>query len=120
CWTWAANRLGRGTYTLGQPNLQGTHLVWTFSLTDTRGNSLTGNLTEHFSPDPSPSDALTHANRYPATYAFTAGTGRFAGVTRVLTATATRTTVDVAPPTGTAHANCRRTSTGSVTFPSQL
>jgi len=120
CWTWAANRLGHGTYTVGQPNLQGTQLVWTFSLTDTRGDSLTGNLTEHFSPDPSPSDALTHANRYPATYTFTAGTGRFAGVTGVLTAATTTTTVDVAPATGAAHTKFTSTSTGTLTFPSKL
>jgi len=120
CWTWTANRLGHGTYTLGQPSLQGTQLVWTFSFADTRGDTLTGNLTEHFIPDPSPSDALTHANRYPATYTFTAGTGRFAGVAGVLTATATTTTVDIAPKTGTAHTRFRSTSTGSLTFPSKL
>src|SRR5262249_33112580 len=128
CWTWAANRLGHGTYTVGQPNLQGTQLVWTFSLTDTRGDSLTGNLTEHFSPDPSPSDALTHANRdpptpatrSPPTHPFTAGSGRFVGVTGVLTAATTTTTVDVAPATGAAHTKFTSASTGTLTFPSKL
>ena len=120
CWTWTAKHLGHGTYTLSQPNLEGARLIWTFTYTDSRGDSLTGTVAEGFIPDPSPSDALTHANRYPATYTFTGGTGRFAGVTGVLTATATTTTVNVDPATGTAHSKFASKAVGTLTFPSKL
>ena len=120
CWTWTAKHLGHGTYTLSQPNLDGAHLVWTFTYTDTRGDNLTGTLAEGFIPDPSPSDAITHANRYPATYTFTGGTGPFGGVTGVLTATATTTTVKVDPATGTAHTKFASKAVGTLTFPSKL
>ena len=120
CWTWTAKHLGHGAYTISQPSLQGAQLVWSFSYTDTRGDNLTGTLTERYIPDPSPSDALTHANRYPATYTVTGGTGRFAGGTGVLNATATRTTVSVNPATGVAHTKYASTATGTLTFPSKL
>jgi hypothetical protein len=120
CWTWSAKHLGHGIYTLSQPNLEGTHLVWTFTYADSRGDSLTGNLVEGFIPDPSPSDAITHANRYPATYTFTGGTGQFAGVTGVLTATATTITVGVDPTTGTAHSKFAGEAVGTLTFPSKF
>jgi hypothetical protein len=120
CWTWTAKHLGHGAYTISQPTLQGAQLVWSFSYTDTRGDSLIGTLTERYIPDPSPSDALTHANRYPATYTVTGGTGRFAGGTGVLNATATRTTVSVSPPTGVAHTKYASTAAGMLTFPSKL
>jgi hypothetical protein len=117
CWTWTAKGLGHGTYRLSEPMLQGSRLVWTFTYTDAHGDSLTGNLVEGFIPDPSPSDALTHANRYPATYTFTGGTGRFTGVTGTLTATATSTTVELDPATGTAHSRFASTAKGNLTFP---
>jgi hypothetical protein len=117
CWTWTAKGLGHGSYTLSQPMLQGSGLLWTFTYTDSHGDSLTGNLVEGFIPDPSPSDALTHANRYPATYTFTGGTGRFAGVTGTLTATATSTTVEPDPATGTAHSRFASTAKGNLRFP---
>jgi hypothetical protein len=120
CWTWTAKHLGHGTYTLGQPSLEGARLIWTFTYTDSRGENLTGTVAEGFIPDPSPSDAITHANRYPATYTFTGGTGPFAGVTGVLTATATTTTVDVDPATGTAHSKFASKAVGTLTFPSKL
>ena len=120
CWTWTAKHLGHGTYTISQPSLQGAQLVWSFSYTDTRGDSLTGTLAERYIPDPSPSDALTHANRYPATYTVTGGTGRFAGGTGVLNSTATRTTVSVNPTTGVAHTKYASTATGTLTFSSKL
>jgi hypothetical protein len=120
CWTWTAKHLGHGTYTLSQPSLQGARLVWTFTYMDSRGQSLTGNLAEGYIPDPSPSDALTHANRYPATYTFTGGTGRFAGVTGSLMATATTITVRVDRATGTAHSKFASKSVGTLTFPSKL
>jgi hypothetical protein len=120
CWTWSAKHLGHGTYTLSQPSLQGARLVWTFTYTDLRGESLTGNLAEGYIPDPSPSDALTHANRYPATYTFTGGTGRFAGVTGSLMATTTTTTVEVDRATGNAHSKFASKSVGTLTFPSKL
>jgi hypothetical protein len=85
-----------------------------------RGDNLTGNVAEGFIPDPSPSDAITHANRYPATYTFTGGTGHFAGVTGVLIATATTTTVKVDPATGTAHTKFASKAVGTLTFPSKL
>lgn len=120
CWTWTSKRLGHGTYTLSEPSLQGARLVWTFTYTDSRGQTLTGNLAEGYIPDPSPSDALTHANRYPATYTFTGGTGRFAGVTGNLMATATTTKVEVDRSTGTAHSKFASRSAGRLTFPSKL
>jgi hypothetical protein len=120
CWTWTAKHLGHGTYTLSQPNLDGAHLVWTFTYTDSRGDNLTGNVAEGFIPDPSPSDALTHANRYPATYTFTGGTGHFAGVSGVLIGTATTITVEVDPATGTAHSKFASKAVGTLTFPSKL
>jgi hypothetical protein len=120
CWTWTAKHLGHGTYTYSQPSLQGAQLVWSFSYTDTRGDSLTGTLAERYIPDPSPSDALTHANRYPATYTVTGGTGRFAGGAGVLNSTATRTTVSVNPATGVAHTKYASTAAGTLTFPSKL
>ena len=120
CWTWTAKHLGHGAYTISQPSLQGAQLVWSFSYTDTRGDSLTGTLAERYIPDPSPSDALTHANRYPATYTVTGGTGRFAGGTGVLNATATRTTVSVNSATGVAHTKYASTAAGTLTFPSKL
>jgi len=120
CWTWTAKHLGHGTYTISQPRLQGAQLEWSFSYTDTRGDSLTGTLAERYIPDPSLSDALTHANRYPATYTVTGGTGRYAGGTGVLTSTATRTTVSVNPATGVAHTKYASTATGTLTFPSKL
>jgi hypothetical protein len=120
CWTWTAKRLGHGAYTISQPSLQGAQLVWSFSYTDTRGDALTGTLAERYIPDPSPSDALTHANRYPATYTVTGGTGRFAGGTGVLNATATRTTVSISPATGVAHTKYASTAAGTLTFPSTL
>jgi hypothetical protein len=120
CWAWTAKHLGHGTYTLSQPSLQGAHLVWTFTFTDSRANSLTGDLVEGFIPDPSPADAITHANRYPATYTVTGGTGRFAGVAGVLASTATTTRVNVDPETGTAHSRFANTAVGNLTFPSKL
>jgi len=117
CWTWEAKNLGHGTYTLTQPSLRGGHLVWTFTYTDARGGALTGDLVERFIPDPSPSDALTHANRYPATYTITGGTGRFSGVTGLLTATTTKITVDVDPSSGTAHSRFAAKAVGTITFP---
>jgi hypothetical protein len=120
CWTWTAKHLGHGTYTLSQPSLQGDRLVWTFTYMDSRGQSLTGNLAEGYIPDPSPSDALTHANRYPATYTFTGGTGRFAAVTGSLMATATTITVRVDRATGTAHSKFASKSVGTLTLPSKL
>ena len=120
CWTWTSKRLGHGTYSLSQPSLQGARLVWTFTYTDSRGQRLTGNLAEGYIPDPSPSDALTHANRYPATYTFTGGSGRFAGVTGNLTATVTTTQVEVDRSTGTAHSKFASKSAGTLTFPSKL
>jgi len=118
CWTWTAKNLGHGTYALGQPTLEGGHIVWTFTYTGSHGDTLIGNLLEGFIPDPSSTDALTHANRYPVTSTFTDGTGRFAGVTGVLTATATKVTTDVDPATGTAHTRFASTSVGTLTFPS--
>jgi hypothetical protein len=120
CWTWTAKHLGHGTYTLSQPRLDGAHLSWNFTYTDSHGDNLTGNVAEGFIPDPSPSDAITHANRYPATYTFTGGTGHFAGVTGVLTATATTTTVKVDAATGTAHTKFASKAVGTLTFPSKL
>jgi hypothetical protein len=120
CWTWTAKPLGHGTYTLGQPSLQGAHLIWTFTYTNSRGDSLTGNVAEGFIPDPSPSDAITHANRYPATYTFTGGTGHFAGVSGVLIGTATTITVEVDRATGTAHSKFASKAVGTLTFPSKL
>jgi hypothetical protein len=120
CWTWTAKHLSHGTYTLSQPSLNGVHLIWTFTYTDSHGDNLTGTVAEGFIPDPSPSDAITHANRYPATYTFTGGTGHFAGVTGVLTAAATTTTVKVDPATGTAHTKFASTAVGTLTFPSKL
>jgi hypothetical protein len=120
CWTWTAKHLGHGTYALSQPSLEGARLVWTFTYTHSRGDNLTGTVAEGFIPDPSPSDAITHANRYPATYTFTGGTGHFAGVTGVLTATETTITVEVDPTTGTAHSNFASKVVGTLTFPSKL
>jgi hypothetical protein len=120
CWTWTAKPLGHGTYTLGQPSLDGAHLIWTFTYTNSRGDSLTGNVAEGFIPDPSPSDAITHANRYPATYTFTGGTGHFAGVSGVLIGTATTITVEVDRATGTAHSKFASKAVGTLTFPSKL
>jgi hypothetical protein len=120
CWTWTAKHLGHGTYTLTQPSLDGAHLSWNFTYTDSHSDNLPGNVAEGFIPDPSPSDAITHANRYPATYTFTGGTGHFAGVTGVLTATATTTTVKVDPATGTAHTKFTSKAVGTLTFPSKL
>jgi hypothetical protein len=120
CWTWTAKHLGHGTYTLSQPSLEGARLIWAFTYTDSRGENLTGNVAEGFIPDPSPSDALTHANRYPATYTFTGGTGHFAGVTGVLTATATTITVEVDSATGTAHSKFASKTVGTLTFSSKL
>ena len=65
-------------------------------------------------------DAITHANRYPATYTFTGGTGHFAGVTGVLIGTATTITVEVDPATGTAHSKFASKAVGKLTFPSKL
>jgi hypothetical protein len=120
CWTWTAKHLGHGTYTLSQPSLDGAHLTWTFTYTDSRGDNLTGNLVEGFIPDPSPCDAITHANRYPATYTFTSGTGHLAGVTGVFTSTTTTITVKVDPATGTAHSKCASEAVGTLTFPYKL
>jgi hypothetical protein len=120
CWTWTAKHLGHGTYTLSQPSLEGAHLIWTFTYTDSHGDNLTGNVAEGFIPGPSPSAAITHANRYPAAYTFTGGTGRFAGVTGVLRATATTITVEVDPATGTAHSKYASKAVGTLTFPSKL
>jgi len=120
CWTWTATHLGHGTYAIAQPRLDGPHLAWTFTYTDSHGDTLTGELVEGFIADPSTLDAHTHANRYPETYTFTAGTGRFAGVTGVLNATATTTTVTVASTTGIAHAKFTSQSTGTLSFKTPL
>jgi hypothetical protein len=117
CWTWSATHLGHGTYTLSQPRFRGAHLVWTITFTDTRGDSLTGELVEGFIPDPSPSDAITHANRYPATYTFSGGTGAWAGVVGRLNATTTTTTAAVDPATGTAHTRFASKAVGTLTIP---
>jgi hypothetical protein len=120
CWTWTATHLGHGTYAIAQPRLDGPHLAWTFTCTDSHGDTLTGNLVEGFIADPSTLDANTHANRYPETYTFTAGTGRFTGVTGVLNGTTTTTTVTVAPTTGIAHTQLTSQSTGTLTFKTTL
>jgi hypothetical protein len=118
CWTWTAKHLGHGTYTLSQPRFRGAHLVWTISFTDTRGDMLTGELVEGFIPDPSPADAITHANRYPATYTLSGGTGALAGVVGHLNATTTTTTVEVDPATGHAHTRFASKAVGTLTIPS--
>jgi len=120
CWTWTAPHLGQGTYAIAQPRLDGSHLAWTFTYTNSNGETLTGNLVEGFIEDPSTLDAITHANRYPQTYTFTGGTGRFAGVTGVLTGTTTTTTVSVDPATGVAHVQFISESVGTLTFKSKL
>jgi hypothetical protein len=117
CWTWTAKHLGHGTYTLGQPRFRGAHLVWNVSFTNTRGDSMTGELVEGFIPDPSPADAITHANRYPATYTLSGGTGALAGVVGHLNATTTTTTVTVDPATGTAHTRFASKAVGTLTIP---
>ena len=120
CWTWTAKHLGHGTYTLSRPSLEGAHLIWTFIYTDSHGDNLTGSVAEGFIRDPSPSDAITHANRYPATYTFTGGTGHFVGVIGVLIGTATTITVEVDPATGAAHSKFASKAVGKLTFPSKL
>jgi hypothetical protein len=120
CWTWTAKHLGHGTYATTEPRFEGVHLVWTFTYTDSRGETLTGNVVEGYVPDPSRSDAITHANRYPETYEFTGGTGRFSGVTGVLTGTRTTLIVSVDPATGVAHSQFSGRSVGRLTFQSKL
>ena len=116
CWTWSAAQLGRGTYSIAHPTFQGLHLVWTFTCTDEKGDALTGTVTDNFIPDPSQLDAVTHANRYPASFAITGGTGRFAASTGVLTNTATTSDVSVDSRTRIAHTRVTVTAVGSVTL----
>jgi hypothetical protein len=116
CWTWSAAQLGRGTYSIAHPMFQGLHLAWTFTCTDETGDTLTGTVTDDFSPDPSQLDAVTHANRYPASFAITGGTGRFAGATGVLTTTATTSAVSIDSGTRVAHTHVTTTAVGSVTL----
>jgi hypothetical protein len=120
CWTWTATHLGHGTYAIAQPRLEAAHLTWVFTYTNSNGETLTGNLVEGFIEDPSTLDATTHANRYPETYTFTGGTGRFAGVTGIMTGTTTTSTVTVDPATGIAHVQFTGQSIGTLTFRSKL
>jgi hypothetical protein len=116
CWTWSATQLGHGTYTIAHPTFQGLHLVWTFTCTDEDGDTLAGTVTDNFIPDPSQLDAVTHANRYPASFAITGGTGRFASATGLLLNTATTTVVSVNSQTHIAHTRVTTTAVGSVTL----
>jgi hypothetical protein len=120
CWTWTATHLGHGTYAIAQPKLEASHLDWAFTYTNANGDTLTGTLVEGFIADPSTLNATTHANRYPETYTFTAGTGRFAGVTGTLTDTTTTSTVTVDPATGIAHTQFSSQSVATLTFRSKL
>jgi len=117
CWTWSANHLGRGTYQLERPHLDATQITWTIVFTDQYGDTLTGELHEGFIPDPSPTDTVTHANRYPKTYTITGGTGRHAGAAGTLTTTDVTTSVSVDPTTGTAHTKLTTRAQGTIALP---
>jgi hypothetical protein len=120
CWTWNAKHLGHGVYTIAQPRLEGVHLVWTFTYTDSHGDTLTGSVAEGYLLDPSRLDALTHANRYVQTYTFTGGTGRYTAVTGVLIGSTTSISVSVDRATRIAHTKFNAKAVGRLTFGSKL
>ena len=122
CWTWKAKHLGHGTYTQADLKFEVGNITWTFTFTDSHGDTLTGNgHGQGVMPDPTPPHEIGHVNRFPGeTFTFTGGTGRFAGVTGVLTGTGASKVVAVDPATGITHKHATDKSVGTLTFRSKL
>jgi hypothetical protein len=121
CWRWSAKRLGRGTYSALFNRLEGLNLTWTFTYTDSHGDTLTGNGHAVLNADPTPPHQPGHVNRWEdETETFTGGTGRYVGVSGVLTGTATTVVTSVDPMTGIAHKEVTNKEVGTLTFPSKL
>lgn len=122
CWTWSAKHLGHGTYTQADVNFKVGNITWTFTFTDSHGDTLNGNAhVPEVMPDPTPPHEIGHVNRFPdETYTFTNGTGRFTRVTGVLTGTGASKVVTVDPATGITHKTATDKAVGTLTFPSKL
>jgi hypothetical protein len=121
CWRWSAKRLGRGTYSALFSKLEGLNLTWTFTYTDSHGDTLTGDGHAVLNADPTPPHQLGHVNRWQeVTETFTGGTGRYVGVSGVLTGTTTTVVTSVDPMTGIAHKKVTNKEVGTLTFPSKL
>ena len=121
CWRWSAKHLGRGTYSALFNKLEGLNLTWTFTYTDSHGDTLTGNGHAVLNADPTPPHQPGHVNRWQEmTETFTGGTGRYDGVSGVLTGTATTVVTSVDPVTGIAHKKVTNKHVGTLTFPSKL
>jgi hypothetical protein len=121
CWTWKAKHLGHGTFAVVFNKLEGLNNTWTFTYTDSHGDTLTGNGHAVLNPDPTPPHEPGHVNRWVTeTERFTGGTGRFAGVNGVLEGTATTVVASDDPATGVVHKKVTNKEVGTLTFPSKL
>jgi hypothetical protein len=122
CWTWRDKRLGHGSYTQADVKFEVGHVTWTFKFKNSHGDTLTGNAEgAGVVPDPTPPHEIGHVNRFPGeTYTFTGGTGRFKGVSGVLTGEAFSKVVAVDPATGIVHKTGSDEAAGTLTFRSKL
>jgi hypothetical protein len=104
CWTWDAERLGGGTYLQVFQAFTFDNIAFTFTLTDSGDDTLSGSGAGHLeSEDPTGPQAMGHVRRFPHTMTLTSGTGRFAGITGKLTGEFTSTVVGIDPGTGIVH-----------------
>jgi hypothetical protein len=121
CWRWRAKHLGHGTFTAVFNKLEGLNNTWTFTYADSHGDTLTGNGHAVLNADPTPPHQPGHVNRWQdETEIFTGGTGRYAGVSGVLTGTASTVVASVDPATGIVHKKVTNKEVGTLTFPSKL
>ncbi len=123
CFKWSAKHLGHGTYTQADVNfVPGRPITWTFTFTDSHGDTLTGNgLVPGVFPDGTPRYAIGHTIFFAGEIdTFTGGTGRFAGVTGILTGQRTHVVGAVDPATGIVRTKVTSKVVGTLTVLSKL
>jgi hypothetical protein len=68
CWTWEAEGLGDGTYLQVFEAFTPDNIAFTFTLTDSRDDTVSGRGTGHLeSEDPTGTQALGHRRTFPHT-----------------------------------------------------
>jgi hypothetical protein len=104
CWTWDAEGLGDGTYIQVFQVFTFDNIAFTFTLTDSSGDAISGMGAGHLESEDSTSpQAMGHTRRLPHTMTLASGTGRLAGITAELTGEFTSTVVGIDPATGIVH-----------------
>jgi hypothetical protein len=115
CWTWDAEGLGGGTYLQVFQAFTFDNIAFTFTLTDSGDDTLSGSGAGHLeSEDRTGPQAMGHVRRFPHTMTLTSGSGRFARLTAELTGEFTSTVVGIDPATGIVHRKAAGEFTGNL------